>query len=135
MGKAKGNAYLAKRDMTLSGRKVMKGQLVAPAGAPNDYRVFGDNTHWTARWDGFDSLLCDTDGCQDRFDCQANLSRHRLIVHAPERDAREQARLQERADREYHPGDDITPGETTIGGRVVEQIKSGPRGPVPYVRM
>lgn len=130
--------WVSKRDMTLAGQKVSKGQLIRPSGAAHDSIIFGDNTRWAFRLDEdvTTPLLCDTDGCPCRFADDGTLNRHRVLVHAPERDARERAKIeaiQRAADRELQADGDVIPGETTIGGHVVSQVKKGPRGPVPYL--
>lgn len=121
--------WVVKRDMTLSGRKVTKGQLVRPSGAVNDHIIFADSGHYTCRYHGNDPLLCGTDGCPEQFDYLGNLARHREIVHAPERDGRAQAMLQRaHAEREAEAA-----GESIGGLRIIDE-KAGPGGRVPYVK-
>lgn len=118
--------WVSKLDMTLSGRQVSKGQLVQPAGAVNDHRIFGDNNRYTSRYDGKDPILCETDGCGALFADLGTLARHRGIVHAPERNraALDRAEARKRAEES---------GETFAGMPVVDE-KAGPRGKVPYVK-
>jgi hypothetical protein len=121
--------WVAKMDMTLAGQKVCKGQLIKPAGSANDHKLFGDNSRWTYRYDGGESLTCGSDGCTAEFVNLGTLERHRNIVHRPERDERERARLRaigDKAQREEN-------GET-IGGLEIVDEKKGPHGTVPYVK-
>lgn len=128
MARIKEQYWVSKKDQTLAGQKVSKGQLVRPSGSANDRTIFGDNTHWTCRYDGSDPLACGTDGCAAAFDNLGSLDRHRQIVHGPERDARMHAQIEARqsaAEAEER-------GET-IGGREIVMEKAGPRGAVPYI--
>ncbi len=120
--------WVSNRDQTLSGVKVTKGQIIRPTPAPNAHIIFSDKSQWAFRYRGGEPLLCDTDGCMAQFDCTANLYRHREIIHKPERDSREIARLAMLQDSKEA---ELT-GET-IGGHEITQTKRGPRGPVPYV--
>ncbi len=122
--------YISKMKQTFTGAPLVRGQVVKPSGARNDSLLFGDNTRWTYQFHGTDTdlLTCDSDGCPERFADADALRQHRLLVHAPERDARERAILrakQERVEAEMS-GD-------TVGGHPIEQVKSGPGGPVPYI--
>lgn len=131
MAKAKREEwFVSKLEQTLNGEKLTKGQLCQPKGGRNDHRIFGDNTHWTYRFDGdANENTCGTDGCGARFDCLGSLNRHRVQAHGPEWDARERAKVEaakDRVERELS-------GET-IGGHEVEKVVPGPRGPVEYIR-
>lgn len=128
--------FVAKLDMTVAGKRVNKGQLIQPTGSPNDHKIYGDDTHWTHRWDGSEPEVCGTDGCGLKFAHLGSLNRHRKIVHGPERDARERGRIEQakaKLDREMQPGEEVVPGETTIRGHVVSKVRHGPGGPVPYI--
>lgn len=122
--------WVSNKDQTLAGVKVSKGQIIERRGSVNDRLIFTDSSRWAFRLSpGVKPIPCGTDGCSAEFDCQANLNRHREIVHKPEWDDREQARLariRERAEAEEY-------GET-IGGHEVVAEKAGPRGKVPYVK-
>lgn len=120
--------WVSKKDMTLAGVKVSKGQLVRPNGGVNDHVIYGDNTRWTYRYDGTDPLTCGTDGCTAMFDNLGTLERHRQLVHAPERDERQraQAAVVRAAAMAEERGD-------TIGGHEIVAEKRGPGGAVPYI--
>ena len=120
--------WVAKRDMTLNGQTVSKGQLIRPSGALRDHQIFGDNTHWTYRLDMGDGEPCGTDGCTAAFDNLGSLAQHRRQVHAPERDERQRAEREAAAyaARAEERGD-------TIGGHEIVAEKAGPRGSVPYI--
>jgi len=109
---------------------VSKGQIVEPQGSVHDRLIFNDQSRWAFRLPAdVKPLLCETDGCPAQFNCEANLIRHREIVHKPERDERSIARvaeMQARAEAE-------DAGET-IGGREIIKTKKGPRGEVPYIQ-
>lgn len=125
---AKQTWWVSKLDQTLAGRKVSKGQLIRPTGAVRDHMIFGDNTRWTFRYDGGEPVPCGTDGCDGLFNNLGSLERHRLVVHAPERDDRERAKREARESAQA--AEDR--GET-IGGHEVVGVKRGPRGSVPYI--
>jgi len=116
-------------DMTLAGQRVTKGQLIKPAGSANDHRLFGDNTRWAYRYDGGNPEVCGSDGCNASFVSLGLLDRHRVILHKPERDATERARLE----RMEAIKDAEETGET-IGGLEVVGERAGPGGSVPYVK-
>ena len=121
--------WVAKRDMTMAGQKVNKGQLIRPAGSPHDHIIFGDNTRWSFRYDGTEPIECETDGCLARFDNLGSLQTHRQTVHGPDRDARMQAeREHAEARREAEEAGD------TIGGLEITGEKTGPGGKVAYVK-
>ena len=122
---AKQTWWISKRDQTLSGLKVTKGQLIRPSGAVNDHIVFGDNSRWAHRYDGSDPLTCGVDGCPAQLDTLGSLDHHRFITHAPEINARAQAKAE--AAREAEERGD------TIGGHEVIKAKVGPGGEVPYI--
>lgn len=121
--------YVARMDMTVGGRQVQKGEIIPMVLGRNATIVFGERTRWTYRLQpGEHGEVCGTDGCQRVFADAGSLHRHRLLVHAPERDARERARLEAaKAAREREEA-----GET-IGGHEVVKVKRGPRGDVPYI--
>ena len=119
-------AWIAKMDMTLSGQKVSKGQIIRPMGAVNDRRIFGENSHWAYRYDGTETVTCGSDGCSAEFPTLGLADRHRLLVHKPERDRRE-AEAAEAHRRAEEQGE-------SIGGYEVVQEKSGPGGSVPYIK-
>lgn len=125
---AKRDLWVSNRDQTLAGRNVSKGQLIAPAGAQHDRLIFRDDSRWAYRFQGGQTYICGTDGCTAEFESDTMLFRHRDLVHKPERDAREKARLEhiESAKRAEENGD-------TIGGHEIVMTKSGPRGPVDYI--
>lgn len=122
--------WVSRKDMTLGGVKVSKGQLITPSGGVNDRKIFADDSPWAFRYDGSGSYPCGTDGCTAEFDCEANLFRHRRVAHKADWDARERSRLaglRDAAQAEER-------GET-VGGRPIVDVKSGPGGPVPYVKL
>lgn len=118
--------WVAKMDMTLGGRKVNRGQIVKPGGDRNDHRIFADSSRWTYRFDGGQTEVCGTDGCQAEFSNLGVLDRHRLLVHKPEHDRREIERAKARQEAEEA-------GETFAGQEVVK-VQQGPGGPVPYIK-
>ena len=121
--------WISTKDQTLSGQKVTKGQVIQRIGGVHAHLVFADNSRWAMRLPvGLTPILCDSDGCQAQFDCHANLFRHREIVHKPERDEQEQARLADLAEARKAEA----AGET-IGGREIVKVKRGPGGEVPYI--
>ncbi len=121
--------WVSNREQTLAGEKVGKGQIVKPTGAIHDNLVFNANSRWAYRTVIVESVHCDTDGCKAEFVGEAHLFRHREIVHKPERDAREKARLaaldsaKQAEDEGY-----------TIGGHEIVKTKQGPGGEVPYIQ-
>lgn len=114
--------WVSKREMTIGGRLVAVGELVKPCGERNDAQLFGDNTHWTYRFDG-SPCACD---CHRLFASETALARHRLSAHAEERLKATQERVEEHIRREQQ-------GETFMG-YPVDKIVPGPRGPVPYIK-
>lgn len=133
MAKREQRRWICRRDfdygVNMGGGRYNIGQVVAPLGLVNDHKLFmsGDATHWTAPFEG-EPVRCGTDGCVAEFGNEAYLARHRLRVHAPERAERERraALAAEQAQRAEDRGD-------TIGGREVVEVRSGPRGAVPYI--
>ncbi len=121
--------WVAKMDMTLAGQKVHKGQLIRPTGNVNDHRLFGDNTRWTYRYDGGEPEVCGSDGCAASFINLGALDRHRSLMHKAERDEREQVRLER-----INAAKEAEETGETIGGLEVVAERSGPGGPVPYIK-
>jgi len=107
------------------------GQLIAPLGLMNDYRMFAENdaTFWTAPFVG-DGVECGADGCQAVFANDAYLRRHRARIHAPEREYRARMIRQVAQDRL-----EAEEGGETIGGRPVVAERGGPGGRVPYIEV
>ena len=122
--------WVARMDMTVGGVKVHKGQVIAPPGEINDRKVFSGDSRWAYRYDGAGAFVCGTDGCAAEFETEAALFRHRRLAHKADWDARERARVEamREAAKAEERGD-------TIGGRQIVDVKSGPRGPVPYVNL
>jgi hypothetical protein len=132
VAKGKETWYVARKDMTLAGQQVHKGQLVRPSGAVNDHVIYGDATAWVYLWQGknSDSEECGTDGCRARFDNLGSLQRHRALAHGPEWDARMKARAS--ADRLAREAEEQG---LSIGGHEIVGHRSGPGGQVPYIKM
>lgn len=122
--------WVSKRDQTLAGKQVHKGQIIRPSGQVNDHLIFGDSTRWAYRFDGRESECerCGSDGCDAAFVSLGLLDRHRALTHGPERDARmrERAQIAQAMARAEERGE-------MIGGVPVETVKGGPGGPVPYI--
>ena len=119
--------WVAKMEMAVAGKNVVKGELIRPTGARNDHLVFQDNSHWAYRFDG-EPLECGSDGCRRLFSTAHVLAQHRVKVHGPERDARERAKVEDRQGAAHREA----VGET-IGGRPVVKEVPGPGGPVQYI--
>jgi len=122
--------YVSMKVQNFYGTPLVRGQIVRPIGARNDHLLFGDNTRWTYKFLGSeaDLLTCGTDGCSEQFIDDDAMRQHRKLVHAPDRDTREQSRLQS-----IQRSQDAEKAGETIGGHPVTKVKVGPRGPVPYI--
>lgn len=121
--------YVAKRDMQLGRKHVHQGELVQPEGNVNDHLVYGDNTFWTARFDG-EPVECTTDGCGRLFATLGQRDRHAERAHAADREYR----ARRRAEEAQFAAEAEEKGET-IGGYPVVEERQGPGGKVPYVSL
>lgn len=128
MAKKRIEWFTVKNDFTYMGREYQRGQLIRPAGGPNDHILFGDYTRWTTRYDGPEPEPCGTDGCTAQFTSDAHLQRHRRVVHAREWDDRERRK----ASAASQQAQAEARGDTIGGHEIIEERNTG-RGSVPYI--